>query len=159
MLGSTTSLSDKLGIYHGNKNHTLLCRVYDNNLELVSKLLEDGADPNASLIKLLDICARSNYVPIAKKLLEYGVDVHADNDYALRHGIECNHYEMIVLLLENGADLYCGERLIFKKLLTNFDEKLADIVLPYCCTNDFINFPETYARNKFQQPKSARTLN
>lgn len=91
----------------------------DNNLSLVKKLIEDGADVNdtggSDYGSPLHNAAISGHVEIAKLLLDAGANINMRNEdigaTPLMKAIETEQVEMIKYLVERGADVN----------ITNFD--------------------------------------
>lgn len=136
------------------------CGVKNNRLDIVTALLEFGADVNAcndaNFCSSLETAAYYGNLAIVTKLLEYGASRY-HYDCALRLSVECHHFEIATVLLENGANMYCDGKHILKDLQKNFNERIADVVLPYCSTDDYEYFPPDYIRTRLVPTKSANT--
>jgi ankyrin repeat protein len=104
----------------------LYMAAYKNDLVMIQKLLEWGADPwikGLSGSTLLHVCAERNFHEAAKLVLDFNpeknsplifeqtdlqeIDQHTGGDTALHVACEWNSTEMIELLCEKG-----GEKLI-----------------------------------------------
>lgn len=81
-----------------------------NNIQLIKKLLENGADANKTYNKETPLlfAYKTNNIQLAKILLEKGADVNyrleEGNSY-LHEACKDGHIEMAELLIEEGADL------------------------------------------------------
>ncbi len=100
--------------------------VYDGNLELVKKLLEEGkADVNGHNtegLNALMISAMKGHARIVEELIKFNADVNAstkghdfghvyrcDTSAALFLAAERNHAEIVRILIKNGARVNCKE--------------------------------------------------
>lgn len=83
-------------------------------------------------------------------LQEHGADVHAKHDFALRYSASAGYANIVIKLLECRADIHCNNRALLKQVKINFSESIADLILPYCCSDDHCcnddhcNFPTDY---------------
>lgn len=77
----------------------------DECLEIITVLLEHGADIHVNDDEPL----RTNILTLCPKiivvLLEHGADVHANDDEALRSSVKHGHTETVQVLLEHGANV------------------------------------------------------
>ena len=90
-------------------NNILLQRSAENgHVEVVSALLEAGADIHANNDDALRWSAENGHVEVVSALLEAGADIHANNDAALRRSASNGHVEVVSALLEAGADIHAG---------------------------------------------------
>lgn len=80
--------------------------VFNNHIETVQLLLENGANIQA----LLQKASAMGFVEIVKILIQYKVDIHEQNDEALRKACKNGHIEVVKILLENGAIIDTEER-------------------------------------------------
>lgn len=100
--------------------------------------------PTNNIRKMVEI----GNVDVVTALLENGADVHADDDYILRSSILNAHLEITAKLLEYGANLHCNNNEILYNLHNSLDEQLADVILPYCNPDDYNYFWDDYIKRK-----------
>lgn len=99
-------------------------------------------------------------------LLEQGADVHYLDDFALRYIMGNYHFqhqhEKLALLLAYEANIYVYDSACLKYAQTifdkEFDEELANVLLPYCREEDYHYFPEVYIKTKIVSIKSAANI-
>lgn len=142
---------------HLGYDYALRWSARNGHASVVEKLLTSGANINAGadIKSALMYGAQYNRLDVVTKLLEFNVDVNAKDDHALRLSIYYNHYEMTAKLLEGGANVHCDNKQILKTLRQQFDEELADLLLPYCDADDHEYFPEAYIRKRIIPTKNA----
>lgn len=130
-------------------------------LNVVEKLLDCNANINAGdgthVNSALEYGVENDHLNVVIKLLERGANVHVKDDNALLLSIKYGRIKIMEELLENGADIYCQNKQILKKMQKNFNESIADIILPYCCTDDYEYFPDYYIREKIVLTKNANS--
>lgn len=153
----------------GSKEDWLIRSAKHNNLIVVTKLLECGADLHYYNDQALQCSVTNNSLEIVEKLLEYGANVHEMDNIVLRYSINHNYLEIVEKVLEYGANMHCCDDIILKNLQMNFgyfskpflyfNEQLADVLFPYCDTNDYSYFPADYIRKKFIPIKNAARKN
>lgn len=139
---------------HIQHDYALRHSAIRGHSSVVTKLLECGADVHANDDEALRCCA-SNGNGNGNGNLECGANMHARDDEALRHSASNNHLLIVNKLLENGANLYSNDASILTKLRNNFNDKLANVILPYCTSDDYHFFPDYYIREKVIPTKSA----
>ena len=91
---------------------TALHRAVQNaQVELATKLLEDGADPNATdfdRVEPLHLAAQEGSTELVQALLRHGADVNAvgfrHNETPLHIAALYGHDDVAAVLLEHGAD-------------------------------------------------------
>lgn len=85
--------------------NTDLIRAADRgDLEVVTSLLKEGADPKAQDSDALIGAAASGKIEVVKVLLENGADAKGQNSDALVKAATLEHADIVKLLLEYGAD-------------------------------------------------------
>lgn len=77
---------------------------YENDGELVKKLISKGVDITDGQNYALKICCIFELYNIMQILIDNGLDVNAEDGWALIYCCEYNYYGMALLLLNNGAD-------------------------------------------------------
>lgn len=146
---------------HFRDDYALRWSAYVGNLDMVTKLLEHGASTNINealgFRSALELSiGRPNInINIMTKLLEWGADINFNDGVALRFACKGKYFTAIGKLLEYGANIYCNNRVILKNLQNGFNERMADIILPYCCVDDWEYFPIDYIRKRIMPVKSA----
>lgn len=70
------------------------------DLEVIKKLIEDGADVNARDNYALRWASKNGHLDIVRYLIEHGANIHANNDCALLHA-ENNGYLDVVKFLKS----------------------------------------------------------
>lgn len=136
----------------------LSCAANNGDANIVRILLEYDVNAKVEDQTALLFSAHRGYTEIVTMLLENGANVHHDDDIALQHSVNCKHIETVAVLLEYGADIHCNDNIILKNLNNNFNEALADALLPYCEEKDYHYFPEEYIRKKFVPTKNATNI-
>lgn len=134
-----------------------IIRVIKNNLNEAIELLKRGANVHVWNDEALRWSVENNNLSMLAILLENGADVRACDDEALRMSIEAKNWSMVSALLENGANLHCKNELVLAKLKDEFDEELANIILPYCSSDDYAYFPSEYIHRNIVCTKSANS--
>lgn len=150
-------------------NALLTCQVtwYDQNaalqpaadndhLETVRALLKHGINANADYA-LENACTSGNLCMV-KELLKHGARSRGTNYASLLSSIHHKHYDVTKLLLESDASLYYEDNKILVDLQNKFDERVADLIFPYCCEEDYKYFPRAYLDAKSTQTKNARNI-
>lgn len=147
----------------------------------VIRMLKSGFSVQGSDDEALQMSSVRGYAKIVTKLLEYGADVHACEGAALESAIYYDQTEIVEILLKNGgdvqqalrtavahgsshmiaislaygADIYCDDETILKNLYNDFNEGLANVILPYCCEDVYHYFPADYIRRNVAPTKGA----
>lgn len=141
-------------------DYALRWSAMNGYVHVVTKLLEYGADVDAGdfgIRSALDFSIEYNHPNIVAALLKYNVNVRTRNDYALRLCVRYCRLDIMEKLLEHGANVHCRDKYILKQLQVNFNERIADIILPYCDNSDYEYFPPDYIRERIVPTKSAHT--
>lgn len=130
----------------------------DGRAAIVELLLKNGANVHADNdIALLCSVAGEHYeVTIA--LLKAGANVNSRNDTPLRSSVAKVNLALTAKLLECGANIRCLNDEILKNLGENFNEELADVLLPYCGEECYHYFPKEYIKAKIVSTKSAANI-
>jgi ankyrin repeat protein len=92
-----------------SKDELLLLGVRDNNINLVKKAIDKGANPNYKGSVLFKWAAASGHYEILKMLLntKYKPDISTDNNAAIKWAIVNDNYECVKLLINNpNFDFY-----------------------------------------------------
>ncbi|KAF0144365.1 MAG: polysaccharide deacetylase [Nitrospirae bacterium] len=151
----------------------LINAVERGDIDEVKKLLETGADPNASAdMSPLNIAASRGDINMVRILLDKGANLHAGVFPPIRFAVKGSNYEVVKLLLDKGADpnssgtFGCGyEQLLVEaagmigkgsiKIVDLLIERGAnfDVALSYCerHSSDFMcgsNYAKCYATLK-----------
>jgi ankyrin repeat protein len=84
----------------GDNALTNACIV--NNLEIAFLLMGFGAKPN---IDTLCICIEEDNLDILTLLIEHGLDIQESNSFALQYALKFKRFKIIQYLVDNGADL------------------------------------------------------
>lgn len=140
---------------HVDSDYALQRCVKNRNACAVKCLLECGANVHIHDDYPLRWSAYKCHLELVVCLLEYGADVHACNDNALRLCIISQGLEIATTLLEWGADVHCDDDVILMRMQKNFDEEVANVIFPYCSSEDYHYFPDDYIKSKISV-KSAR---
>ena len=85
----------------------LLAAIEEKSSQLVTLLLEAGADPNIANNKhktALYLACECGHFEIANKLIDGGANINLESCSPLREACERNCIDIVELLLENGAD-------------------------------------------------------
>lgn len=138
-----------------NINRKFIKYVRKNDLSMITKLLDNGADVHMFDDIALKCSVTNGDLPMVSKLLKHGANVHAENDFALKHSIVCNDFLIAAELLENGANIYVDNKSILRRLQYKFNVTLADTIFPYCNSNDYSYFPIEYVQANVTRKKSA----
>lgn len=107
-LGAVIELLENDVSMHINDN-VALSNIMNEALDIVTKLLERGANVHANIDHALRFSAKNGYLDIVTKLLEYGADVHAGENTgtlsALEQSVQHNHLDITIELLKRGANV------------------------------------------------------
>lgn len=153
-------------LQHGANLHVLndcplRWSAHNGHLDVVTKLLEFGANIDAGkdthFCSALEFSVRGGHLDIMAKLLECGADVHANDDGALQFSATNQHLDIMAKLLESGVNIYSCDNKILEQLKANFNERMADIMLPYCEPHDYKFFPRAYICKKICPTKNANS--
>ena len=79
---------------------------HNGHLEVVNRLLEDGADVHAENDLALRWASQHGHLAVVERLLAAGADVHAYYDDALRGASENGHLKVVKRLLAADANLH-----------------------------------------------------
>lgn len=137
------------------KTLALQYSAQSGHVEIVTMLLKSGAGLHANNDAALLCGVNGGHFEIVSILLEAGANVNVCDGASLRSSIEKVNFALTAKLLEYGAGVHCSDDKILKNLENNFNEELADILLPYCEEEFYHYFPEAYIRKKFVATKSA----
>ncbi|MCK9596213.1 ankyrin repeat domain-containing protein [Candidatus Pacearchaeota archaeon] len=94
---------------------SLIDAVYNNDLQQVKCLVENGVNIHVDNDISLRHSARHGYIDIVKYLVEHGANIHTDNDEPLYFAVYYNHFDIIKYLIS----LYSISEL--KELIFKFD--------------------------------------
>lgn len=144
---------------HAQFDYALRWSAMNGYGHIVTKLLEHGANIDAGdtyIRSALDFSIEYNRQNIVAILLEHNVNVRAKNDNALHLCVHYQRFDTMEKLLEHGANVHCRDKYILKKLQVNFNETIADIILPYCGNSDYEYFPQDYIKARIIPTKSAQ---
>lgn len=83
-----------------------------NNFEIIKLLIEKGADLSRHFYLSLS-CLR-NQIETVKYLIGKGVDIHENGDHPLHNALQGGHFKIVKLLIEKGANIHSGEDLSLK---------------------------------------------
>lgn len=148
---------------HVDEDHALRWSVGYGRESVVNKLLEMGASVNINraspVFSALELSVKfdGSNINIVTKLLECGADVYYNDDCALRVACKRERFEIVAKLLEHGANVHCSGKVILKNLQKEFNEQMADIILPYCDFSDYEYFPADYICKRIRPTKNANT--
>ena len=124
----------KKGKKYNSSNNNVLCDAIKNNdLELFTLLIENGADPNLKngLRQLpLVLAISENKFDMAELLIEAGADVN--KDFLLYEVIGKNNYEGVKFLLEKGAKIEPNGKnfsALSKAIFTDKSFKIAQLLI------------------------------
>lgn len=138
-----------------NINEEFMSAIRANNLDSVTKLLENDANVNTSY-GLIVSAVNGNWNMVIK-LLDFGANVNYMDSYALRTSYLHKRPNIVAILLERGANLHCRDEHILVQLQKNFDKQMADAILPYCYASDHKYFPKDYICERIIPTKSANS--
>lgn len=156
-LSAVTKLLENDANVHAKDDFALRYSATCGRVQMVSKLLEYGANIDVHDGSILIQCANHNNATMVSKLLEWGANVHVRDDIVLRCSVGYNNLPMISELLERGANLWCDNGSILNGLKDSFNKELADVILPYCNSDDYEYFPIEYINANIAHKKSAST--
>lgn len=144
---------------HSDYDYALRWSAAHGHINVVGALLSFGASINAvrnhHFNSALELSAKNDHLDVVTKLLECGANVRINNDKALRFSCKRKRVHLVEKLLEHGANLYCNNKIILRNLCKEFDECMADAILPYCSTDDYEYFPCAYIEKRIVLIKSA----
>ena len=106
--------------------------------EMVSMLLNAGADVHADDDEALRWASEYGYLKVVSLLLDAGANVHAKDDLALRLASEKGHVEVVYLLLNASADPEKCSKEMLAKVKTCVCSQLNSVDLPTCLKNNVI---------------------
>jgi hypothetical protein len=75
------------------------------NLDIVSYLIEHGADIHARRDHALRWCAKNGHLDVVKYLVNHGADIHSHHNGALFESAANGHLEIVHYLVDKGADI------------------------------------------------------
>jgi hypothetical protein len=79
--------------------------------DLINKGIFDDMDIFDKEEILSDVVMDNN-VEVLSMLIDAGIDIHSENDWALTHACLNNYYNMVKLLLEKGANPHANNNII-----------------------------------------------
>lgn len=128
-------------------NCALMTAAIKNNLEIVTVLLEHGADVRTFIENPLFASTHGYLID--------NVNVSACDNRFLNRAFVFGHHEMIAKLLEHGLNIYTDDAMLLKALKRRFSERMADVMLPYCSVEDYQYFPDWYIKSKIVPTKGS----
>jgi hypothetical protein len=93
---------------HAEEDYALCWASRNGHYEMVTYLLENGADLQARDGTPLHWAAEMGHLNIVNLLLDQGADIHSQEDHALRWASVHGHENIVETLLKRGADVHVG---------------------------------------------------
>jgi ankyrin repeat protein len=90
---------------HFNNDRALRSASLNGHLHIVKYLVNKGANIHIYDDEALGDASVNGHLDIVKYLIEQGVDIHANNDGALRNASYNGHLEVVKYLIDQGADI------------------------------------------------------
>lgn len=150
----------KSGVDIGILNYSLVLSAKQGYIEIVTVLLEHGANPCVLNNEPLFKSVQNGHLEVVTVLLEYGatcnVDASEQVDRILWHAYMFDHHEIVAKLLEHGGNMRANKSIILNTLQDKFNERMADVILPYCNAEEYHYFPTWYIRGSVVPTKSAK---
>jgi hypothetical protein len=109
-----------------------------NDINVIRRLIEEGADPKILDSFALRWAAERGYIDIVKLLLPIS-DPTAENSYALRWAAKNEYLEIVKLLLEAGADPKAGNSHAVRWAAVNQNIELVKLLLPLSDINNYVS--------------------
>lgn len=138
--------------------YALMLAAKEGHVDIVTTLLEHGANVRAGDNESLYVSIRGNHLAVVTVLLEWGAEApdHYSMGMCQNRFLSCafRHSEIMAKLLEHGVDVHAGYRTILRKLQRQFCESIADVILPYCSAEDYQYFPDCYIKGKIIPTKN-----
>jgi len=91
---------------HAKDDEALLWAAENGHLEIVQYLVNVGVNVNANDDYPLQSAASNGHLEIVKFLVSQGANIHADYDEALRWASENGHLEIVKFLVSVGANVH-----------------------------------------------------
>jgi ankyrin repeat protein len=79
------------------------------SLEIIKKLIKEGADIHIDDDYVLRLAAESGHLDVVKYLIKNGADIHARDDYALGWAVSNDYLDVVKYLIKNGADIHARD--------------------------------------------------
>ena len=98
-----TLMLDRGANPNGQNNQPLLEAVRTNNVPMVQLLIEKGANPNGQTNQPLLEAVRANNLAMVQLLIEKGANPNGQNNQPLLEAVRANNLPMVQLLIEKGA--------------------------------------------------------
>lgn len=158
---------------HAYDDAALIMSAQRGYSRIVTVLLKNGANVHADGDAVLRASIVNFNVETVIVLLEYGANANAQIKYRSRY-IHCLNLviykyfaattvniandclKIIAKLLECGSDVYAMNKYILKQIKKTFSKDLADIILPYCQSDDYCFFPDAYIKERIVPTKGSR---
>lgn len=155
-------------------NAALILAIMYCKVEIVVALLEHGANANANIYTItesnatvLTIAVRDYLgITFSRVVRERGRLKMITNN--IINDIKNDYLKIIAVLLEHGADIYVKDGHILKQIYNNagiperlrkeFHKDLADVILPYCQSDDYYHFPDAYIKENIAATKNSNNV-
>ena len=102
-----------------NQEEALFWAVKNNDAELVSLLIQAGADVTACVNYAIKFASENGHTKVVKLLIDEGADVKADDNYAIKFAAANGHTEVVKLLIDEGADVKAENNYAIRRATTN----------------------------------------
>ncbi|PVU84707.1 hypothetical protein BB559_007446, partial [Furculomyces boomerangus] len=92
-------------LFNSDKGIALKNSIESGNLDILTRLIENGFDINVVSKEGLLIACEKGHLNVVKYLIEKGADIHAVDDYPLRIACEKGYLSLVEYLVKNGANI------------------------------------------------------
>jgi hypothetical protein len=117
-------------------------------INIIKKLIEEGANVNADNAFILKIFAEEGKLSAVKMLLDFGINPKL-NPTAFVRAAELGYYDIVKLLLQNGANPNSSGGLALKKAAANCHLKITKLLIPLTTiTPEIIEYINRHCKNQ-----------
>lgn len=125
LFSKEASKKQEEGVIQQAKDHALRRAAKIGNVEVVSSLLQVGANPNVGLM----FASAYGNVQIVDLLIKKGADVNENDSESVYWAIKRGHHEIVARLLSEGAQINKNQAV--KTAKENGDEEMLKVMNKY----------------------------